>query len=260
MDNNLISQAQSQFIYNNYAACAKTCDEILAVDACNFDALHYKAISLLMVSTMDNFHVPEAIKAAEVCKNVAINKTEICDEFLTKFNTEMDRMGQELLQRIRDSNNRERNTTCLSQTHTLMKCYEVAFASLPEAGNRMKTETLKMCNKWISGLTGWAHDAAKIYNSNRPYNESLKRMLAGGAAFDVSTVQPTPGRKQSEFGVAGFVCSFFPFLCYLGVVLSIVGIVTQWKTRRKSLAIAGIVIGIVMSMITMVIIEAMGYM
>lgn len=259
MDNNLVSQANTQFVYNNYAGCAQLCDQILATDPCNHDALHYKSLSLLMISTIDNFHVPSAIKAGEVYKNLSANKMAAADEFLSRFTVEMDRMGQELLQKIKMSNNNERNTIRLSETHMLMKCYETAFASFPEASGKVKAQVLKMCNKWISGLTGWAHDAAKVYNNNRPYNEGPKRMYSGGAAYDVNTVV-TPGRKQSEFGVAGFVCSFFPFVCYLGVVLCIVGIVVQWKNRKKGLAIAGIVIGVIMSMITLAISSAMGYM
>ncbi len=256
MDNNLLSQAQSQFIYNDFAGCAGTCDQILGQDACNYQALHYKSMSLMKLSTVDNFRMTEAIKAAEVCKNLSMTKTQLSDEILTTFNREMDRIGQELLMKIKASNNRDRNSTCLTWTHNYMKSYETAMAAFPEASPKMKKLVLQMCNKWLSGLTGWAHDAANIHNSRRPYNDSLKRMLSGGAAVDVQV--PT-GMRQSEFGVAGFVCSFFPFVCFLGVVLSIVGIAVQWKSRRKGLAIAGIVIGIVVSIFTLAIMGAAGY-
>lgn len=254
MDSNLLTQAQNQYVYNNFADCAQTCDMILAQNPGNFDALHYKALSLLALSKVDFMRIQEGIKTGEVCKNVATNKMEVSDEFLKRFNREMDRICQELLMIIRASNNRERNTTCLSQTHDVMKCFEMAVASFPEASLRVRKETLVMCNKWISGLTGWAHDAAKIYNGNIPYNEGIKRLLAGGSVVNVAVPK---GMKQSELGVAGFVCSFFPFLCFLGVVMAIVGIVVQFKTRRKGLAIAGIVIGMVMSCITMAIIGAL---
>lgn len=257
MDNNLLTQAQNFYVYNNFAGCAQTCDQILAAEPTNFDALHYRALSLLGLSNLGNLHIQEAIKTGEVCKNVAQDKMQIGDEFLERFNRTMDRICQELLVSIKASNNRDRNTTCLSQTHEVLRVFEMAVAAFPEASLRARKETLTMCNKWISGLTGWAHDAAKIYNNNRPYNEGIKRLLAGGSAVNM----PIPkGMKQSEFGVAGFVCSFFPFLCYVGVVLSIVGIIVQWKTRRKGLAIAGIVIGIIMCVITAAIAEAIGYM
>ena len=258
MDNNLVSQANTQFVYNNYAGCAQICDQILATDPCNQDALRYKALSLLMISTIDNFHVPGALKAGEVYKNLSANKMAAADEILSKFNVVMDRIGMDLLQRIKASNNNERNTIRISETHALMKCFETAFSYFPEASNRAKGQTLKMCNILIKRLTGWAHDAARVYNNNRPYNEAPKRMYSGGASYNGNAYQPVLGFKQSEFGVAGFICSFFPFLCYLGVTLCIVGIAAQWKTRRKGLAIAGIVIGIVMSMITAVIIQATG--
>lgn len=256
MDNNLLSQAQSQYIYNDFAGCAGTCDQILAQDVCNYQALHYKAMSLMKLSTVDNFRITEAIKAAEVCKNLSMTKAQLSDEILTTFNREIDRIGQELLMKIKASNNRDRNSICLTWTHNYMKSYETAMAAFPEASLKMKKAVLQMCNKWLSGLTGWAHNAAKFHNGNVPYNSSLKRMLSGGAIVDAS--MPT-GMRQSEFGVAGFVCSFFPFLCFLGVTLSIVGIAVQWKSRRKGLAIAGIVIGIVMSAITFAIIEAAEY-
>ncbi len=60
-----------------------------------------------------------------------------------------------------------------------------------------------------------------------------------------NVIPPPPSQPKNGLAIAGFVCSFFPFICVAGLVMSILGVVKandELNGLGRGLAIAGIAI------------------
>lgn len=137
-----------------------------------------KARICMSSATIDNDKVMEGLfwgqQALE--RLPAENRQKAADLLAQMYMSCMAKLGNEMVATIKTYNNTERNSIAVRQTHNVLKSMVDApnyFRDCsPAIIEQLKTSSVKI----YRSLTGWAKQAAKIYNHNRAYCANLQNM------------------------------------------------------------------------------------
>ena len=170
----LTKEIETLFDQQSYEECIETCEEIILSNPRPANALLYKAMCLMKLSSLGDNYSEEAVQLAVRARKCSNNPKNVCDWFLWSFDPEMTRICRELLEAIEGTSRLTRMKKWLPVTHDIMNVFMIVAEEFSQAEYSLYYKSYENCVKCVRFLGDYAHDAAKKFNMNRGYHYNYK--------------------------------------------------------------------------------------